>query len=96
MILAMSSLYAIAPQENAAGRVADDVDERVRDGPEHALGHLRFVLIERRVHRRDDHVELGEAVIGQVHRAVGADVALDAGEQRDALEPAPISRTRFA
>jgi hypothetical protein len=35
---------------------------------------------------RDDEVELGEAVVGQVHRAVGQDVALDAGEQRDAFE----------
>ena len=29
----------------------------------------------------------GETVVGEIHRAVGADVALDAGEQRDAFEP---------
>ena len=34
-----------------------------------------------------DDVELGQAVVGEVHRAVGADVALDAGEQREAVEP---------
>ena len=29
----------------------------------------------------------GQAVVGEIHRAVGADVALDAGEQREAVEP---------
>ena len=29
----------------------------------------------------------GEAVVGEIHRAVGADVALDAGQQRETLEP---------
>ena len=38
--------------------------------------------------RGDDDVELGEAVVGEIERAVGEDVALDAGEQRQALEAA--------
>ena len=37
--------------------------------------------------RGDDDVELGEAVVGEIHRAVGPDVALDAGEHGDAVEP---------
>ena len=37
--------------------------------------------------RGDDDVELGEAVVGEIHRAVGPDVALDPGEHGDALEP---------
>ena len=36
------------------------------------------------MHRGDDDVERGEAVVGQIERAVGLDVALDAGEQPDA------------
>ena len=80
-------LVRIAPQQNTAGRMADDVDERVRDGAEHAIGHLRFVLVERRMDGRDDDVELGEAVVREVHRAVRTDVAFDAGQQRDAVEP---------
>ena len=38
------------------------------------------------MHRGDHDVELRQAVVGQVHRAVGADVALDAGQQRDAVQ----------
>ena len=33
-----------------------------------------------------------EAVVGEIHRAVGPDVALDAGEQRDAVEPSVRAR----
>ena len=37
--------------------------------------------------RRVDDIELGQALIGQVHRPVRADVAFDPGEQREAVEP---------
>ena len=46
--------------------------------------------LKRRVHRGDDEVERGEAVVGEIERAVRPDVALDAGEQPDAV-PAPSS-----
>ena len=36
-----------------------------------AVGHLLAILVERRVHRRDDEVEGGEAVVGEIERAVG-------------------------
>ena len=36
--------------------------------------------------RRDDDVELGEAVVGEIEAAVGEDVAFDSGEQREVLE----------
>ena len=64
-----------------AGRVAEDVDVRALDRAQDPVGHLARVLVERRVDRGDDDIELGQAVVGQVHGAVGPDVALDAGEQ---------------
>jgi hypothetical protein len=69
--------------------VADDIDEWVGDGSEHAVGHLRFVLIERRVDRCHDHIELRKTVVGEIHGSVSADIALDAGEQGDAFEAIP-------
>ena len=42
------------------------------------------VLAERGVHRDDHQVERGEAIVRQIERAIGLDVALDAGEQPDA------------
>ena len=74
-----------ALQKQAAGRVADDVDVRVLDRAQEAVGHLLAVLVERRVDRGDDDVERGEAVVGEIQRAVRPDVALDAGEQPDAV-----------
>jgi hypothetical protein len=44
-------------------------------------------LIERGVHRRDDDVELGEAVVCEVHGAVRPDVALDPGEDAKGRQP---------
>ena len=62
---------AVAPQQQAAGRMAEDVHPRALDRAQHALGHLRLVLVERRVDRGDDDVELREAVVGEIERAVG-------------------------
>ena len=73
------------------GRMAEDVHIRVFDRLKEPLGHLLPILIERLVHRRDDEVEGGEAVVGEIERAVGADVAFDAGEQADA-EPFGVDR----
>ena len=82
----MSNRYALALEDQAPRRVTDHVHPRAGDRAQQPVGHLRLVLIERRVHRRDDDVELCEAVVGEVHRAVGADVALDAGQHGDAVE----------
>ena len=71
--------------------MAEDVDVRVLDRAQQAVGHLLAFLVERRVHRGDDEVERGEAVVGEVERAVRLDVALDAGEQPDA-EPLGVDR----
>ena len=38
------------------------------------------------MHRCDDEVELGEAVVSEIHRAVRTDVAFDSRQQRNALE----------
>ena len=70
----------------AAGAVAQDVDVRVRNGEHHPAGHLRFGHRELRVHRRDDDVEVGEQVVGQVERSVHEDVDLHAGEQAEGCE----------
>ena len=86
-----------APQQDApAGRMADDVHPGALDRAEQRVRHGRAVLPEPRVDRGHHEVERRQAVVGEIQRAVGADVALDAGEQRDALERAPISRMRAA
>ena len=77
----MSNGYGSRLQNPPAGRVAEDVDVRVLDRAQQPIGHLLAILIERRVDRGDDDVEGGQAVVGEVQRAVGPDVALDAGQQ---------------
>jgi hypothetical protein len=61
----------LALEDHPPRRVADHVDPRTGDRPQQAVGHLGLVLAERRMHRGDDDVELREAVVGEVHRAVG-------------------------
>ena len=74
----------LALQEPAPGRMAEDVDVRVLDRAQQPIGHLLLILIERGMHRGDDEVEGGEAVVGEVERAVRPDVAFDAREEPDA------------
>ena len=66
------------------------------DRAQQAVGHLLSILVERRVHRGDDDVERGEAVVGEIERAVGHDVALDAGEDRTPTPSASSARMRAA
>ena len=54
-----------------------------------------IVLAEMRVDRGDDDIELRQAVVGEIEPSVGEDVALDAGEQRQPLEP-PVERSHPA
>ena len=68
--------------------MAEDVHPPAVDRAEQPVGHLRFFLMERRVDGRDDEVQLREAVVGEIHRPVGPDVALDARQYRHALEAA--------
>ena len=84
----MSIACRLALEQPPSGRVAEHVDPRALERAQDAVGHLRLILREVRVHRRDDEIELGEAVVGEIEPAVGQDVALDAGEQRQALESA--------
>ena len=72
-----------AGPEEAARRVREDVDVRVRERAAHPARHLGPRLLEHAVDRRDDQVELGEQLVGVVERAVRADVALGAGEHAD-------------
>lgn len=75
-------------QQQAPRGMAEDVHPRRFQRPEHAIGHLRGVLAEMGMHGYHDQIELREAVVCQVEAAVRQDVALDAGEQRQAVEPA--------
>ena len=86
----------LAPKQTPAGGVAEDVDVGVLDRPQQPVGHLLAILVESGVHRRDDEIERGEAVVGEVERAVRPDVALDAGKQPDAVPVASSARIRAA
>jgi hypothetical protein len=55
-------------------------DVGIADRADDALGHFGFGEVERRVHRRDDVVQLGEHFIGEIERAVAQDIAFDTGE----------------
>ncbi len=73
----------IALEQLAAGRMAEDADVRVLDGPEHARGHHVGRLVEARVHAGDDDVELRERRVGEVEFAVREDVDLHAGKDME-------------
>ena len=81
-------LRRLALEQPPSGRMAEHVHPRALERAQDAVGHLRLILREVRVHGGDDEIELGEAVVGEVEAAVVQDVALDAGEQRQSFEPA--------
>ena len=60
---------------------------RILERAQQAVSHLPVILIERGVHRRHHEIERGEALVGEVERAVGLDVAFDAGQQPHAGVP---------
>src|SRR5262245_42270078 len=74
----------LAARNHPAGWMAQHVHLWVLERTKQTVGHLVALHAERRVDRCDDDVEGGEAVVREVHRAVGPDVALDAGEYADA------------
>ncbi len=74
-----------AAVDEAAGGVAEDVDERVPDGAEEAAGGALGVLRQGDVCGGDDDVELGEQFVVVVEVAVVEDVDLAAGEDGDVL-----------
>ena len=63
---------------DAAGRMADHMDERVRDRLQEAVGRDARLLLERGVRARHHPVEFGEQVVCVVERAVRQDVDLAA------------------
>jgi hypothetical protein len=73
----------LAAPDPAARGVHEDVDVRMLEGADDAGGHRGALLLEARVHRREDHVELGEDIVRKVHAPVGQDVALRAREDPD-------------
>ena len=74
----------IALQQQAAGGMAQNPQVRAFQRAQQPVGHLRRFHVHVAVHAADHQVELGQRVVGQVHRAVPQDVALDAGEDADA------------
>ena len=62
----------------------EDVHPRVAEPADDPPRHRLAVLLVARVDRAEAHVELGQQLVGKVHRAVGEDVALAAREDPDA------------
>lgn len=77
--LRLGAVLALAAG-HAAGAVAEDVQVRVFERPQHARGHLVGGHAELRVDTRDDDVETGEELGALVEASIGQDVGLDAGE----------------
>ena len=75
----------VAAQQLAAGGMADDRGVGIRNRLEQAVGHGGAILVEVRVHAGNHDVHLGEHGVGEVERAVGEDVDLDAGEDANGL-----------
>ena len=82
----------LALQETPAGRVAEHIHPRTVESTQDPVGHMGLILREVRMHGSDDEIELGQTVVGEIEAAVVQDVALDAGEQRQALESS-VQRT---
>ena len=68
---------ARARSGDAAARVGQNADRRVRDRGQHAVG-LVLVLAQPRMRRGQHQIEGGRLIGGQVQLAVGADVRFDA------------------
>src|ERR1039457_4233588 len=74
----------VALQQDAAGGVSHDAQVGALQRAQQAVGHLARLLVHVAVHAADHQVERGQRVVGQIHRAVLEDVALDATEDADA------------
>src|SRR6266545_262764 len=84
-------LVRVAVPDAPAGRMAEHVDDARPQRPDEPVGHALARLREVRVDARDHPIEPGERLRGQVERAVGQDVHLDAGEETR-LAPLAIQR----
>ena len=71
-------------QQDAAGGMAQHAQLRAFERAQQPVGHLRGLHVHVAVHAADDQVEFGQRVVGQVHRAVFQDVALQAREDANA------------
>jgi hypothetical protein len=69
--------------DQPAGRVREDAHARMREGAADPRRHLALGLLEGGMHGPDHEVELAQHGGGVVQRAVGEDVALAPGEDRD-------------
>ena len=64
--------------------MAEDIDVRIGERLQDPVCHLCAVLVESGMHRGDDDVERGQAVVGQIERSVGSDIAFDPREEPNA------------
>jgi len=72
---------SIAAQQLTSGRVAENRSVGVLDRLQQSLRHFVAILVELRVHARDDHIHLAQDVVGKVKIAVPKDIDLDPGEK---------------
>ena len=68
--------------------MAKNVHVRMFDRPQQAIRHLLPILVETGVHGCDDQVERREAVVGEIERSIGQDVAFNPGEEPHAVRRA--------
>ncbi len=85
--------FAVGDQ--TSGGVPDDVHVRVADGVQQPGGHALAGLTQAGVQRSDHHIQFGEHFVGEVQRAVGADLHLDALQQPDSIAQRALYRTDF-
>ena len=68
--------------------MAEDVYPRAFERLENPVGRLRLALAVMGMHGCDNDIKLRETIVGEIERAIRGDVAFDAGQQRQPVEPA--------
>jgi len=67
-------------------RVSDRIHMRILYGANDARSHFSLRLIEARVYRRNNPVELSQNIIGKIERAVALDINFAAGQDPDSVD----------
>ncbi len=76
---------ALAVGDQPPAGVADDIHMRVADGVQQALGDLLPRLAQAGVQRSDDDIQLGQHLVREIQRPIGADLHLGALQQADRI-----------
>src|SRR5205814_2057938 len=78
---AMIDFVRFALEQQAAGRVTQDMDVAVLRGANEAFGHFRFALGEALMNAGDDDIELREKLVIEIEFAFGQDVHFAASQE---------------